>query len=421
MRTDLHELEKVHSAPNTHNKGCNHGIKSPLRVAVIKNQCVHCGNTFADRPTSRNHVVNSWTRGTCRTDRSHMTWSLEEVTQPIRARMCASANVLRACLLDALALPSSDDQTESTCPASLTAKHAEEQQHRRQLRRNACRTKRDGGASGSTTVVAKPKADIKVEQKSLKKIMLKAILKTHQTMRDLSSTVWDTLLIKASSPKADSMQKQTRTYAVKVRQEEREHTRGPPFVWACLGLIKSLQQRCNTVGTRTAQGLSTCWARLEPLLPNKNLRRGSILQAGQNVQSGHQENHTEHSVARETIARSRSTRSNPGRAQVRRSTAHGHGTRATSVLGRSDDDVKIMVKAFLAESGVQANIVAQRHAERAHTAHGNRSRKTTEVRGERRPLKRLWRTVLHVSSNKLMGPSHSLRDRLAFVLLLFLG
>ena len=49
--------------------------------------------------------------------------------------------------------------------------------------------------------------------------MLKAILKTHQTMRDLSSTVWDTLLIKASSPEADNMQKQMQTYAEQVRQE----------------------------------------------------------------------------------------------------------------------------------------------------------------------------------------------------------
>ena len=56
--------------------------------------------------------------------------------------------------------------------------------------------------------------------------MLKAILKTHQTMRDLSSKVWDTLLIKASSPEADSMQKQTQTYAEKVRQEERGHIHG---------------------------------------------------------------------------------------------------------------------------------------------------------------------------------------------------
>ena len=99
-------------------------------------------------------------------------------------------------------------------------------------------------ASGSMTVVAKPKVDGKVEQKSHNKIMLKAILKTHQTMRDLSLTVWVwyTLLIKPSSSEAHSMQKQTRTYAEKVRQEGRGHTREPPFVWAYLGLIKSLQQ-----------------------------------------------------------------------------------------------------------------------------------------------------------------------------------
>ena len=82
--------------------------------------------------------------------------------------------------------------------------------NRRLLRRTASRTKRDGGASGSTAGVGKVKADSKVELKSLNEIMLKAILKTHQTMRDLSSTVWDTLL-KASNPEADNMQKQTQT------------------------------------------------------------------------------------------------------------------------------------------------------------------------------------------------------------------
>ena len=34
-------------------------------------------------------VVSSWSRGTCRTDRSHMTWSLEEVTQQISCNLCA--------------------------------------------------------------------------------------------------------------------------------------------------------------------------------------------------------------------------------------------------------------------------------------------------------------------------------------------
>ena len=88
-------------------------------------------------------------------------------------------------------------------------------------------------------------------------------------MRDLSSTVWGTLLSKASSPEADSAQKQTQTNAEQVRQEGRGHARGPPFVRAHLGLIKSLQQRTNTVGTRTATSLSTCWARLEPLSPDQ--------------------------------------------------------------------------------------------------------------------------------------------------------
>ena len=79
---------------------------------------------------------------------------------------------------------------------------AEEQRHRRQLRRTPSRTKHDGGASGSTTVVAKPKADTKFEQKSLNKILLNAILKTHQTMRDVSSTVWDTLFDQGIEPRS---------------------------------------------------------------------------------------------------------------------------------------------------------------------------------------------------------------------------
>ena len=114
---------------------------------------VNCGST----------VVNSWTRGTCRTDRSHMTWALEEITLPSSCNLCAQefANVLRTCSLDPLAVP-------------IT---------RRQLRRTASRTKqRERRASGSTTVVPKPKGDGKVEQKSLNKIMLGAILKTQPTM-----------------------------------------------------------------------------------------------------------------------------------------------------------------------------------------------------------------------------------------------
>ena len=77
--------------------------------------------------------------------------------------------------------------------------------------------------------------------------------------------------------------------------------------------------------------------------------------------STHQENHAEHRVFGETAPRSRSTGSNRGRAQVRTVSAHSHGTRATDFSGRSSEDVKITVKAFLAEKGVQANSKAWHH------------------------------------------------------------
>ena len=47
---------KKFMAHQTHNKGGNHGIRSPLLVSVITNQCVNCGSTFADRSTAQNNV-----------------------------------------------------------------------------------------------------------------------------------------------------------------------------------------------------------------------------------------------------------------------------------------------------------------------------------------------------------------------------
>ena len=79
-----------------------------------------------------------------------------------------------------------------------------------------------------------PKADGKLEQKSPNKIMLKAILETRQTMRDLSST--------GQFPD----QKQTQTYAEKVRQEERGHTRGTPFVCGATFWLVSPLSTCSS-------------------------------------------------------------------------------------------------------------------------------------------------------------------------------
>ena len=149
----------------------------------------------------------------------------------------------------------------------------------------------------------------------------------------------------------------------------RTHSRSTIRLGIC-GLIKSLQQRSHTVGTGTAQGLSTGLVWNPSAKPN--LRQGSILQAGQDVQSRHQENHAEHRVTRETAARSRSTQSNRRRAQVQTSPHPQPWERELQTF--LEDLLKIMVRAFFAERGVQANNKAwHNRAERAHATYGNRS------------------------------------------------
>ena len=160
----------------TRNKGGNHGIKSPLRVAVITNQCVNGGSTFADRSTTQNHVGNSWSRGTCRTDGSHMTWSLKEVTEPITCNLCEQefgdlqtdyaharlthlpfpAPTIKGCRhAQPLRQPRRNRQHARNGHKREPGGHQEGPQPGR---RGAAKSKRDGGASGATTAVAKPTA-----------------------------------------------------------------------------------------------------------------------------------------------------------------------------------------------------------------------------------------------------------------------
>ena len=198
-------------------------------------------------------------------------------------------------------------------------------------------------------MVPKPKGDGKVEQKSLNKIMLTAIVKTHQTMRDLSSTVWDALLIKASNSEADNMQKQTQTYAEKVRQEGRGHTRGPPFVWAHLGLVKSLQEREPLSPMQICNEVRFC--RLDKTY------KADIKRITLNIVSPEKR-----LLVLEGLSQTEAERKYPR-------------TRATDLSGGSSEDVKFTVKAFLAEKGMQANskgwhnAMQSEHVQRMATAY----------------------------------------------------
>ena len=125
MWIGLHELEKF-MTHQTHNKSGNHGVRCPLRVPGITKHWVNCGSTLADRSTAQNYVVNSWTRGICRTDRSHMIWAFEEITHPISCNLCAQEFVdfrtyyAHVRLTHLSVFPITDDSRESTCPACST-------------------------------------------------------------------------------------------------------------------------------------------------------------------------------------------------------------------------------------------------------------------------------------------------------------
>ena len=354
-------------AHQTHNKSGNHGRKSPLRVSVITNQCVNCGSTFADRPTAQNHVVSSWTTGTCRTERSHTTWALEEITLPISCNLSAQEfgdlqTYYTRARMTHLPFPAPAIRESTAQPAQQTRRHRQHsrnghergptvrQKGRQQRPRGAAKAastyrqlsqarKRNFRIDGSGGQAAQGRKQVRAED-------------PHQ-----AATGWDTLLVKASSPKADNIQEQTQTYAEKARQEG-------PSGSAHLGL--------------TAQGIA------QPLQPVRTCDEVRYYRRDTTYKSRRQENHVENRVTGKTAPRSRSTQSNRGRSQVWTSATHSRGTRTTSIPGRSSDAVKIMVRAFLAEKRIQANSKAwhnamqSEHTQRMAIAHQSSAQRTPD-------------------------------------------
>ena len=267
MWIGVHELEKVHGASNTQQE------RQPRHLMLIASLSYHesmCPlRQYICRPFHMD-VVNSWSRCTCRTDRSHMTWAPDEITHPIICNLCAHQF----------------EGLQTYC-AHVRLTHLPFH-HRRSERVDMPSLLDNSDATGNTQEM-----DTSGSQGCIKRDGSRG---GEEPRRQLRRTVSRTRQGEAPSAEADDMQKQMQTHAEKVRQEGSGHTRGPPFVWAYLGLVKSLQERGNAVVATTVQGTATYGARLEPLSPTQNMRRGAILQAGQNVQSRHQENHAEHRV-----------------------------------------------------------------------------------------------------------------------------
>ena len=110
------------------------------------------------------------------------------------------------------------------------------------------------------------------------------------------------------------------------------------------GLVSSAERQYS--GSTNSTGNCELVCLTGASFSSPNMRRDAILQAGQNVQSGREENNVKYRVTGKTTPRTRSTQSNRGRAQIRTSSAHSHGTGTTNISGRTNEDVKIMVRTF---------------------------------------------------------------------------
>ena len=138
------------------------------------------------------------------------------------------------------------------------------------------------------------------------------------------------------------MQKQTQTFAEKLRQEEQGHTRGHHSS----GLTRVSSSLFSKGATQWARG--QCKASRATGPDWNPVGRPKILDE---VRFCRLDTTYKADVKRITL---RSTRANKGRAQVRTSSTHSTGTRAPDISGRSLEDLKIKVKAFLVERGKQA-------------------------------------------------------------------
>ena len=330
------------------------------RQSVITNQCVNCGSTFADRPTAQNHVVNSRIRGTCKTNRSHVTWALEEVTFPISCNLCVQEvgdmqTYYTHVRLTHLPFPAptirenryaqparqprrhrqhsiSGDEREPRVhqegrqPWRGRAKAASTNRQPNQAGARRRSTQGHGGRQGGRA--GDPQQD-------------------HAQGHPQNASDDERPLIHGVGHAADqgfeARGGQHAEADANLRREsqtrgERTHTR-PAIRVGILGPGQVSSAEGERSGSKNGTGHNDPLGSTGTAVTKADLRRGAFLQAGQNIQSRHQENHAEHRFSGGAAPRSRSTQPNRVRAQIG----------AASVPGRSSEDVKIIVRAFLTE------------------------------------------------------------------------
>ena len=153
-----------------------------------------------------------------------MTWALEEIILPISCNLCAQEfgdlqTYYTHARLTHMPFPATTIRESNAQPARQPRRHRQlsrdGQEREPRGRQEGRQQRRRGAAEAASTNRQQNQA----RRRNPRIDGSDAILKMHQRTRELTPTMWDTLLVKASSPEADNMQKQTQTYAEKVRQE----------------------------------------------------------------------------------------------------------------------------------------------------------------------------------------------------------
>ena len=130
----------------------------------------------------------------------------------------------------------------SGAPAAGATRPAAGEGGRRKLARNATDPDRDKKKCGN----------IQGENKKLKQLMLKAILRGEQRGRDMESCLFDTLTGRSDAAEVMAMSEQNTNYGAAVKESGKGHDHGPPFIWTYGGLLTSLCQQGEKIGQANA-------------------------------------------------------------------------------------------------------------------------------------------------------------------------
>ena len=104
-----------------------------------------------------------------------------------------------------------------------------------------------GGGEPATKTKNRPlkrkrRAESREKNKKLQSLIIKQVLRSAQSNRDLEGVPYDTLLGEATLDEVTCASEQTHAYAEHT-QNNKNHGLGPPYIWTFGGVLTSVRKR----------------------------------------------------------------------------------------------------------------------------------------------------------------------------------